>query len=49
MTYTEEEIPDSDPFKEMYLDATDPVRIKENRRKEEIKKLQEDKKSDTGL
>ena len=47
--YTEEEIPDDDPFKEMYLGVTDPIRIEEARRKEKVKKMAEEKKNDTGL
>lgn len=38
-----------DPFKEMYLDATDPIRIEENVRKIGINKHKEDRKKDTGI
>ncbi len=44
----ENKYPD-DPFYQMYLDCTDPLRIAENRRKNGIKEMQESKKLDTGI
>ena len=39
----------NDPFRDMYESLTDPKKIEENKHKNDIKNMKEQKKSDTGL
>lgn len=47
--YNEEGKLMNDPFAEMYEDVTNPERIEENKHKNDVKNMKEQKKIDTGL